>query len=146
MSGLPVLKKPIRLQTGVVVKAAMQDSGNAVQVATLSVFCANGKSDLFAAVGVDSVPTPLLNPQGKTIGQALDSQTISCVMSTYAARDGLDSNDDGVNALYVENAAGVLKAMYPTAKGSGGNNPVPYITYPVRITQNDTATVTASIA
>tara|TARA_Y100001963_G_scaffold147672_1_gene224343 strand:+ start:56 stop:790 length:735 start_codon:yes stop_codon:yes gene_type:complete len=145
MSGLPQLKKPIRLATGVVVKAALQDASDAVQIATLSIYCASGKSDLFAALGVDDTPTALVNPQGKTIGQALDGQTISCAMATYAATNGLDDNDGGVNALYVENAAGVLKAMYPTAKGVGGNSPVPWISYPVKIVQNDTATVTASL-
>jgi|TARA_R110000824_G_scaffold237307_2_gene426089 hypothetical protein len=145
MSGLPMLKKPIRLMTGVVVKAALQDTADAVQIATLSVYCANGKSDVFAALGVDDTPTAMLNPQGKTIGQALDGQTISCAMATYGATNGLDDNDGGVNALYIENAAGVLKAMYPTAKGVGGNSPVPYITYPVSIVQNDTLTVTASL-
>ena len=116
MSGLPMLKKPIRLMTGVVVKAALQDTADAVQIATLSVYCANGKSDVFAALGVDDTPTAMLNPQGKTIGQALDGQTISCAMATYGATNGLDDNDGGVNALYIENAAGVLKAMYPTSK------------------------------
>ena len=65
--------------------------------------------------------------------------------ANLAATNGLDDNDGGVNALYIENAAGVLKAMYPTAKGVGGNSPVQYITYPVSIVQNDTATVTASL-
>ena len=39
MSGFEPLKRPVRMQTGVVVKAALQDSGNAVQVATLAVYC-----------------------------------------------------------------------------------------------------------
>ena len=145
MSGLPMLKKPIRLMTGVVVKAALQDAADAVQIATLSVYCSSGKSDLFAALAVDDTPTAMVNPQGKTIGQALDGQSISCAMATYAATNGLDDNDGGVNAVYIENAAGVLKGMYPTAKGVGGNVPVPYITYPVSIVQNDTLTVTASL-
>lgn len=145
MSGLPMLKKPIRLMTGVVVKAALQDTGDSVQIATLAVYCASGKSDVFAALGVDDTPTAMLNPQGKTVGQSLDSQTIQSAYATYAATNGLDDNDGGVNAVYIENAAGVLKAMYPTAKGVGGNSPVPYITYPVSIVQNDTLTVTASL-
>jgi hypothetical protein len=144
-SGMPPLKKPIRLATGVVVKAALQDVADAVQIATLSVYCASGKSDLFAALAVDDTPTALVNPQGKTIGQALDGQTISCAMATYGATNGLDDNDGGVNALYVENAAGVLKAMYPITRGNSGDSPVPWISYPVKIVQNDTATVTASL-
>ena len=145
MSGLPALKRPVRMQTGVVVKAALQDAADAVQIATLAVYCRSGKSDIFAALGVDDTPTSMVNPQGKTIGQALDGQVISCAYATYAATNGLDDNDGGVNALYVENSAGVLKAMYPCAKGTGGNNPVPYISYPVQIVQNDTLTVTASL-
>ena len=145
MSGLPKLKKTVQMRTGVVVKAALQDAADAVQVATLAVYCASGKTDIFAAVAVDDTPTAMLNPQGKTVGQSLDGQTISCVYATYAATNGLDDNDGGVNALYIESSAGVLKAMYPTAKGVGGNNPVPYISYPVPIVQNDTLTVTASL-
>lgn len=145
MAGLPALKRPIRLATGVVVKAALQDVSDAVQIATLSVYCSSGKSDLFAALGVDTTPSAMLNPQGKTVGQSLDGHTIQCAFATYGATNGLDDNNDGVNAVYIENAAGVLKAMYPTAKGNAGNSPVNYISYPVRILQNDTLTVTASL-
>ena len=144
-SGMPMLKKPMRMQTGVVCKAALQDAADAVQIATLAVYCASGKSDIFAALAVDDTPTAMVNPQGKTIGQALDGQSISCVYATYAATNGLDDNDGGVNALYIENAQGTLKAMYPTTKGNQGDGPVPYISYPVKIVQNDTLTVTASL-
>ena len=143
-SGMPALKKPVRMSTGVVLKAALQDVADAVQIATLSVYCASGKSDIFAALAVDDTPTALVNPQGKTIGQALDGQTIQCAFATYAATNGLDDNDGGVNALYIENAQGTLKAMYPTNKGNGGEPPE-YMSYPVRKVQNDTATVTASL-
>jgi len=143
-SGFPALKKPIRMSTGVVVKAALQDVADAVQIATLAVYCASGKSDIFAALAVDDTPTAMVNPQGKTIGQALDGQTISCAYATYAATNGLDDNDGGVNALYIENAQGTLKAMYPTNKGNGAEE-VEYMSYPVKIVQNDTLTVTASL-
>ena len=144
-SGMPALKKPMRMKTGVVVKAALQDKADAVQIATLTVYCASGKSDVFAALGVDDTPTAMVNPQGKTIGQALDGQSISCAFATYAASNGLDDNDGGVNALYIENAQGTLKAMYATTSGNAGDGPVPYISYPVKIEQNDTLTVTASL-
>jgi ribosomal protein S6E (S10) len=145
-TGFPMLKKPIRLSTGVVVKAALQDAADLVQIATLAVYCASGKSDCFAALGVDDTPTAMVNPQGKTIGQSLDGQTIQCAYATYAATNGLDDNDGGVNALYIENASGVLKAMYPVSRGGGtGNNGVSYVSYPVKIVQNDTLTVTASL-
>ena len=144
-SGMPALKKPVRMQTGIVVKAALQDAADAVRVATLGVYCRSGKSDFFAALAVDDTPTAMVNPQGKTIGQALDGQEILCAYATYAATNGLDDNDGGVNAFYIENSAGVLKAMYPPVKGNNGDGPVPYIEYPVRIVQNDTLTVTASL-
>jgi len=144
-TGMPALKKPMRMATGVVCKAALQDAADAVQIATLAVYCASGKSDIFAALAVDDTPTAMVNPQGKTVGQALDGQTISCAYATYAATNGLDDNDGGVNALYIENAQGTLKAMYPVTRGNSGAGPVPYISYPVMITQNDTLTVTASL-
>ena len=143
-SEMPLLKKPVRMTTGVVCKAALQDVADAVQIATLAVYCGSGKSDVFAALAVDDTPTAMVNPQGKTIGQALDGQVIQCAYATYAATNGLDDNDGGVNALYIENSAGVLKAMYPINKGNG-ESAVPYMSYPVRIVQNDTLTVTASL-
>ena len=146
-SGFPPLKKPIRLSTGVVVKGALQDGADLVQVGTLAVYCVSGKSDVFAALGVDDTPTAMLNPQGKTIGQALDGQTISCAYATYAATNGLDDNDGGVNAFYIESAQGTLKAMYPPSRaGNGrGNSGVEYMSYPVKIVQNDTLSITASL-
>jgi hypothetical protein len=144
-SGMPQLKKPVRMATGIVAKAALQDAADAVQIASLAVYCASGKSDVFAALAVDDTPTAMVNPQGKTIGQALDGQTIVCAYATYAATNGLDDNDGGVNAFYIESSAGVLKGMYPPTKGNNGDGPVPYVEYPVRIVQNDTLTVTASL-
>ena len=144
-TGMPALKRPMMMRTGVVCKAALQDAADAVQVATLMVYCASGKTDVFAALAVDDTPTSMVNPQGKTIGQALDGQTIQCAYATYAASNGLDDNDGGVNALYIEDAQGTLKAMYPTTKGNAGVGPVPFVSYPVPILQNDTLTVTASL-
>jgi hypothetical protein len=144
-SAFPALKKPVRMTTGIVAKAALQDAADAVQIGTLAVYCASGKSDVFAALAVDDTPTAMVNPQGKTIGQALDGQTIVCAYATYAATNGLDDNDGGVNAFYIESSAGVLKAMYPPSKGNTGDGAVPYIEYPVRIQQNDTLTITASL-
>jgi len=144
-TGMPLLKKSVRMKTGIVAKAAFQDAADEVQIATLSVYCRSGKSDVFAALAQDDTPTPMVNRQGKTIGQALDGQTILCAIPTYAANNGLDDNDGGVNALYIESSAGVLKAMYPTSKGNSGESAVPYVEYPVQIVQNDTLTVTASL-
>ena len=144
-SALPKLKKPVQMKTGVVVKAALQDQADEVQIATLAVYCASGKSDVFACLAVDDTPTAMVNKNGKTIGQALDGQSISCAYATYAATNGLDDNDGGVNALYVESSAGVLKAMYPTTAGRGNPEAVAYISYPVPIVQNDTLTCTASL-
>ena len=144
-TGMPALKKPVRMATGIVAKAALQDAADAVQIATLSVYCRSGKSDVFAALAVDDTPTAMLNPQGKTVGQSLDGQVIECAIPTYAATNGLDDNDGGVNAFYIESRSGVLKAMYPTVKGNNGDGPAPYVSYPVQIVQNDTLTVTASL-
>jgi hypothetical protein len=143
-AAMPALSKPVRFQTGLIIKAALQDEGDAAQIATLSVYCASGKVDVFAALAVDDVPTSMVNEQGATIGQALENEVIVGAIATYAATNGLDDNDGGVNALYVEDAAGTLKAMYPTEKGDGSRG-VEWQRYPVRIRQNDTLTVTASL-
>ena len=55
-SAMPALKRPIMMRTGVVCKGALQDSADAVQIATLAVYCASGKSDVFAALAVDDTP------------------------------------------------------------------------------------------
>lgn len=150
VTGLPKLVKNVRMQTGLVVKACLQDlSDAATKLGTLAVYTSSGKCDVFAALGVDSTPTAMVNAQGATIGQALSGQTIVGAYATYAATNGLDDNDDGVNAFYVEDASGQLKAMYPPAFGGGGGGPelpCPYIRYPVRIQQNDTLSICSSVA
>ena len=146
VSSMPVLVKPVRLKTGIIAEARWQDVADSVQYGALMCYTASGTCDVFYALGVDSTPTPMINASGATIGQSLAGQVIVGAYATYSATNGLDDNADGVNAFYVESAEGQLKAMYPPGAGAYINSLTEWIRYPVRIDQNDTLTITASLA
>jgi len=147
VSALPVLVKPVRLKTGIIAEARWQAVADSVQYGALMCYTASGMCDVFYALGVDSTPTSMQNASGATVGQSLAGQVIVGAYATYSATNGLDDNDDGVNAFYIESAEGQLKAMYPPGRvGNGTNDLTNWIRYPVRIDQNDTLTITASLA
>ena len=146
-TGVPALKRPIPMTTGVVLRAMFDAQADAVAMASLSVYCADGTSDNFSIKAVDAVKTAMLNKDGNTIGQALRGKVLSCAYATYSATKGLNDNGDGVSAFYLESADGQLKFMFPPASGVDGNHVVQYIEPPrgIAITQNDTLSVMAGL-
>tara|TARA_R110001592_G_scaffold34120_1_gene117522 strand:- start:674 stop:1408 length:735 start_codon:yes stop_codon:yes gene_type:complete len=147
-TGLPQLKKAVRMTTGVklsVFASAVTASGTAMSYANVSVYCASGMSDVFSILSTDGVVASLLNKDGNTIGEALAGQTILCTISTFASTNGVADVGivDGVNGFYLEDSQGVLKMMYNPCKGNG-QEPTPWIEAPVRINQNDTLSVLAN--
>ena len=156
--GLPRLKRPVRMSPGVKLFAAFDTVSDAVSLASMAVYCANGKSAIFAVKAVDAVKTPMVDVlTGATIGQSLAGQRIVCTYQTYPAGKGLNDNQAGNSGFYVESSDGALKLMIsPTTAGStsnaggtgnytGGNTP--WVEYPVAIPigQNDSLSVMAGL-
>jgi hypothetical protein len=52
---LPKLKKPVRMQTGVKINVFAQLVGDAVQYASLAVYCASGKYEIFQGLAHTTV-------------------------------------------------------------------------------------------
>ena len=151
-AGLPALKTPVRMTTGISVKVMAQASENQVQIASVAVYCASGKADIFSTQLVDGTQTALLNKDGNTIGESLSGEMAVCTYSTYPAQYGLADVGvaDGINALYVESAQGVLKAMMYTNGGGGQANyadgtMTPFVDQPFKIVQNDNLFGTANV-
>ena len=146
-TGVPTLKKPVRMQPGVTLQAAFDAAADAVALASLAVYCSDGTSDVFFVKAVDAVKTAMVNKDGNTIGQALTNKVISCAYATYSAINGLNDNGDGVGAFYIESSNGQLKAMYPPNSSTHNELATPYISLPtgVRIVQNDTLSVMAGV-
>lgn len=150
VSDMPALPKPVKLVQGMVFQArfdAIAD-GNA-QMAALSIACTDGTCEVLFATMSNNVKTALLNKDGLTIGQALAGKTIRGAFSTASTKYDINESNAGVGAFYVEAPDGMLKAMYPPLVGNmdGGVAScvaAPYQTYPVKIGQNDTASVMGS--
>jgi len=148
VSGMPKLSRPLKITFGMVAKAKFQDAADsATLTGALAVHCNSGKCDVFFATGVDDTPTAMLNKDGASIGQSLVGETIAHAYATYPGTRGVNDGVTGVSGFYVESSTGSLKAMYPPAgmDAGGGASPCPLMSYPVRIDQNDTCTITTSV-
>lgn len=146
-TGVPALKKGVRMAPGVTLQAAFDAGADAVALASAAVYCADGTSDVFFVKAVDAVKTEMVNKDGNTIGNSLTNRVISCVYATYSATKGLNDNGAGVSAFYLEKSDGQLKAMYPPGSARASSNMIDYISMPVgvRIEQNDTLSVMAGL-
>ena len=148
VSGVPLLKRPIRMTTGIQVKVFWQAVADAVQYASLAVYCASGKTDIYNVLAVDGVATSILNKDGNSLGESLVGENVLCGYATYSASNGLADTGiaDGIGAFYVEDSNGQLVAMFPPSQGAHhSGDPVPWIEQPFRVNQNMTLTVTANV-
>jgi len=146
VSDLPQLCRPVRMENGITLQAKFDTiADTATGLASLAVYCTNGRSDVFFVKAVDATKTAMVNAQGASIGESLAGCTIMKAYATYASTYGLNENAAGNGAFYIESAEGALKAMYPPAKlGNPTPQGSPYMVYPVRILQNDTLSVMSS--
>ena len=86
--GQPVrpLCKPVRMVNGIKLFAAFDTASDAVSLAALSVYCASGRSEVFAVKAVDAVKTSMVSViSGSDIGQSLAGETIIKYYATYPA-------------------------------------------------------------
>lgn len=146
VSGLPALCRPVRMENGLTLQAKYDVIADAATgLASLAVYCTNGRSDVFFVKAVNDTKTALVNAQGAEIGESLNNCIIMKAYATYASTFGLNENAGGNGSFYIESSEGRLKAMYPPAKlGNPTPQPSPYMQYPVSITQNDTLSVMSS--
>ena len=143
--GLYKLSKPVRMQTGVKFMGTWDAGADAVALASAGVYCSDGTADVFSVKAVDATKTAMVNKDGATIGQALAGKTIVNAYATYSADKGLNDNQAGVSAFYVESADGQLKLMLPPQRGSERNFWLMNGARPVKIDQNDTLSVMAGL-
>ena len=147
-AGLPRLKRPVRMTTGIKINVFAQAVADAVQYASLAVYCASGKVDVFQGLGVDATDVSMTSViGGLTLGESLSNQQVVCYYATYPATNGLADTGiaDGVNALFAEDASGQLKAMMYTGKGSTADDMAPWVEDSFRVLQNDTLTLRANV-
>jgi hypothetical protein len=150
VSGLPKLKRPIRMETGIKINVFGQTltSGDTLQYATLAVYCASGKCDVFQGLAVDATDVPMLSAiSGSTLGQALVGERVMCYYATYPATNGLADVGiaDGVNAFFAEDAQGQLKSMMFPSYGQSSAMMTEFVEDSFTVVQNDTLTVRANV-
>ena len=150
VSGLPALIRPIRMETGIKINVFGQtlSAGDTLQYATLAVYCASGKCDVFQGLAVDATDVPMLSViSGSTLGQALVNERVMCYYATYPATNGLADTGiaDGVNAFFAEDAQGQLKSMMFPSQGVSSTSMTQFVEDPFTIVQNDTLTCRANV-
>ena len=149
-AGAPIkpLCRPVRMQNGTKLIAMFDVNQDAMGQASLAVHCASGRAEVFTVKAVDATKTPMLSTvSGNTIGQALVGETIVKYYATYSSQKGLNDNQEGVSAYYIESSDGQLKYMFPPEVGSkkDGGYDVGLCAVPVRIEQNDTLSVMGAL-
>ena len=148
-SGVKVydLLKPVVMRPGIKLFGAYDTRGDQVSLASLAVYCASGKADVFAVKAVDATKTSMVSViSGGTVGESLAGETIVCAYATYPANNGLNDNFAGVSGFYIESSDGMLKYMFPPMSGSeydGFELHKPAV--PIKIEQNDTLSVMAGL-
>jgi hypothetical protein len=157
--GLPRLKRPVRMAPGVKLYGAFDTGADAVSLATMAVYCASGKSAIFAVKAVDATKTSMTDIlTGGTIGQSLAGERIVCSYQGYPANKGLNDNQAGNAGFYIESSDGQLKLMVNPSSGAGASTAtgaagdyiqgaLPWVEYAVSIpiAQNDTLSVMAGL-
>jgi hypothetical protein len=143
---------------GVKLFAAFDTASDAVSLASMAVYCASGKSAIFAVKAVDATKTSMVDVlTGATIGQSLAGQRIVCSYQGYPALKGLNDNQAGNSGFYIESSDGALKLMI-SPSGAGGTSDgicsgnytggsLPWVEYAVAIPigQNDGLSVMAGL-
>jgi len=147
-AGLPRLKKPVRMTTGVKINVFAQAIGDAVQYASLAVYYASGRADVFQGLAIDATDVSMKSVVGNlTLGEAAQGERVACYYATYPATNGLADTGvaDGVNALFAEDSSGQLKSMMYVAKGNMDGEVVEFVEDSFTIEQNDTLTLRANV-
>ena len=147
-AGLPKLKRPVRMTTGIKINVFAQTIADAVQYASLAVYYASGRADVFQGLAVDDTDVSMVSVvSGLTLGEAAQGERCVCYYATYPATNGLADTGvaDGVNALFAEDSSGQLKAMMYTAKGNMDGEVVEFVEDSFMIAQNDTLTLRANV-
>lgn len=143
---------------GVKLFAAFDTVSDAVSLASMAVYCASGKSAIFAVKAVDATKTAMVDVlTGGTIGQSMAGQRVVCSYQTYPAAKGLNDNQAGNSGLYIESSDGALKLMVSPTTSGGASSAADtgsylqgvsgWVEYPVAIPigQNDTLSVMAGL-
>lgn len=146
-AGLPKLKKPVRMTTGVKINVFAQTITDAVQYASLAVYYASGRADVFQGLAVDATNVSMTSVVGGlTLGEAGQGERVVCYYCTYPATNGVaDTGSDGINAIFAEDSSGQLKAMMYAAKGNMDGEVVEFVEDSFMIAQNDTLTLRANV-
>jgi len=143
-TGLPRLLKGVRMANGVTLRAVFDVAADdAAGTGCLAVYCSDGTADNFSAVGVADTKTSMTNKDGMTIGESLAGKVITHVYGTYSSTHGVNDDGAGNSGLYIEDAQGQLKLMFPPGNGrtSSSMSPITALAVGIRITQNDTLSI-----
>lgn len=142
--GLPNLLKPVRMANGITLRAYWDAAADvATGVGSLACYCSDGTADVFFVKGVADTKTAMVNKDGMSIGESLAGKVITHVYGTYSSTHGVNDDGGGNSGLYIEDAQGQLKLMYPPQNGRTNDtmSPVQKLAVGIRITQNDTLSI-----
>ena len=140
-SNMPMLCKPVRVQVGMLLKAALAIVDTSAADASLVAYCASGKTSVFTVTAGEDSKTSIVDiTTGGSIGQSLAGQRIVKYYATFTGLYGLNDAQSGNNFFFCESSQGQLKGTF-FPQGVRGLARTEKIECNIPILQNDTLSV-----
>ena len=141
-SNMPMLCRPVRVQVGMLLKAALAITDATATDASLVAYCASGKTSVFTvgSLTADTKTAIVDITTGGTIGQSLAGQRVVKYYATFTNLYGINDDQGGNNFYYAESSQGQLKGTF-FPKGVRGFAKVEMLSCNIPILQNDTLSV-----
>jgi hypothetical protein len=145
-SGLfPALHEPLKVSTGMLLKAQSTTAATTVVEASLGVYYSDGSAACFQATGSDAANAAFTDViSGSTWGQTGAGKVAVAYYCTLGNTNTVNEDGNGNNFGYFLDAQGTMKGGFTPAQtaAAGGQGFSWYNYAPVMIDQNDTANIT----
>jgi len=139
---MPMLCRPVRVQVGMLLKAALAITDTTATDASLVAYCASGKTSVFTVnASTPDTKTAIVDiTTGGTIGQSLAGQRIVKYYATFTGLYGINDDQGGNNFYYAESSQGQLKGTF-FPQVVRGVSKIEMVPCNIPILQNDTLSV-----
>jgi hypothetical protein len=142
-SALPQLYRPLKVETGMLLKAQATTAATTVVEVTFAAWFNAGSCSVFQATGSDGAKADFSDViSSATWGQTGSGKLAVAYYCTNQNSNGLtEGNSTGNSFAYALDAQGQLKGLIAPQLSGGVSAQVEYSTVPIMVDQNDTLSV-----